>query len=66
VLLGGAVTSAFGWEAIFLINILLYPVFGVLALTAIGGGYETIRNSTDSALAAIAGDRLIDVGGHFG
>ena len=26
---------------------LLYPVFGVLALTAIGGGYETLRNATD-------------------
>ena len=26
---------------------LLYPIFGVLALTAIGGGYETLRNATD-------------------
>lgn len=43
---------------------LLYPVFGVLALSAVGGGYETIRNSTDGAVALAAGDRLIDVGGH--
>jgi pimeloyl-ACP methyl ester carboxylesterase len=43
---------------------LLYPVFGVLALAAVGGAYETVRNSTDPALAQVAGDRLIDVGGH--
>ena len=42
---------------------LLYPVFGVLALTAVGGGYETLRNATDAA-APLAGQRLIDVGGH--
>jgi pimeloyl-ACP methyl ester carboxylesterase len=43
---------------------LLYPVFGVLALAAIGGAYETVRNATDPALAQVAGSRLIDVGGH--
>jgi pimeloyl-ACP methyl ester carboxylesterase len=43
---------------------LLYPVFGILALAAIGGGYDTLRNSTDPALAQVAGDRLVDVGGH--
>jgi hypothetical protein len=43
---------------------LLYPVFGVLALVAIGGAYETVRNATDPALAQVAGSRLIDVGGH--
>jgi pimeloyl-ACP methyl ester carboxylesterase len=43
---------------------LLYPVFGVLALAAIGGGYETLRNATDPALAQVAGTRLFDVGGH--
>jgi pimeloyl-ACP methyl ester carboxylesterase len=43
---------------------LLYPVFGVLALAAIGGAYETLRNATDPALAEVAGDRLVDVGGH--
>ena len=44
--------------------LLLYPVFGFLALAAIGGGYETLRNATDPALDQIAGTRLIDVGGH--
>jgi thioesterase domain-containing protein len=43
---------------------LLYPVFGVLALAAVGGGYETLRGSTDHAAADLAGDRLVDVGGH--
>jgi pimeloyl-ACP methyl ester carboxylesterase len=43
---------------------LLYPVFGVLALVAIGGAYETVRNATDPALAQVAGSRMIDVGGH--
>jgi pimeloyl-ACP methyl ester carboxylesterase len=43
---------------------LLYPVFGVLALAAIGGGYETLRNATDPALAQVAGTRLFDLGGH--
>jgi pimeloyl-ACP methyl ester carboxylesterase len=43
---------------------LLYPVFGVLALAAIGGGFETLRDSTDHVAADVAGDRLIDVGGH--
>ena len=42
---------------------LLYPVFGVLALTAIGGAYETLRTATDHAAAPLAGSRLIDVGG---
>jgi pimeloyl-ACP methyl ester carboxylesterase len=43
---------------------LLYPVFGVLAIAAIGGAYETVRNATDPAPAVLAGSRLIDVGGH--
>ena len=43
---------------------LLYPVFGFLALVAVGGGYETLRNATDPALAQVAGSRLVDVGGH--
>ncbi|HEY8778798.1 MAG TPA: alpha/beta hydrolase, partial [Solirubrobacterales bacterium] len=43
---------------------LLYPVFGVLALAAVGGGYETLRGSTDRAAADLAGGRLLDVGGH--
>ena len=43
---------------------LLSPVFGVLALAAVGGGYETLRGATDRASAPVAGSRLIDVGGH--
>src|SRR3954469_24464407 len=42
---------------------LLYPIFGALALTAIGGGYETLANATDQPAADVAGSRLIDVGG---
>ena len=42
---------------------LLYPVFAVLALVAVGGGLETVREATDGATQATAG-RLIDVGGH--
>jgi pimeloyl-ACP methyl ester carboxylesterase len=42
---------------------LLYPIFGALALTAIGGGYETLANATDQPEAHVAGSRLIDVGG---
>src|SRR4030088_3676309 len=42
---------------------LLYPVFGVLALAAIGGGYQTVASSVDRASAAMPG-QLIDVGGH--
>ena len=42
---------------------LLYPVFAVLALVAVGGGLETVREATDSTTQATAG-RLIDVGGH--
>ena len=42
---------------------LLYPIFGALALTAIGGGYETLANATDHSVADVAGSRLIDVGG---
>jgi pimeloyl-ACP methyl ester carboxylesterase len=43
---------------------LLYSVFGVLALAAFGGAYETLHNANDPALAQVAGDRLVDVGGH--
>src|SRR4051794_14736884 len=42
---------------------LLYPIFGALALTAIGGGYETLASATDQPAAHVAGSRLIDVGG---
>lgn len=43
-------------------RVLLYPVFAVLLLTAVGGYYETLHTSGDSALAD--GHGLIDVGGH--
>src|SRR3954452_531209 len=42
---------------------LLYPIFAALALTAIGGGYQTPANATDQPVAHVAGSRLIDVGG---
>jgi len=43
---------------------ILYPVFAVLALVALGGGYETLRGATDPTVALAAGHRLVDVGGH--
>ena len=43
---------------------LLYPVFAVMALAAIGGSYETLQAGSDSGAAPVAGDRLVDVGGH--
>jgi pimeloyl-ACP methyl ester carboxylesterase len=43
---------------------LLYPVFGVLALAAVGGGYETVGDATAGGATAVGGDRMIDVGGH--
>lgn len=42
----------------------LYPVFAVLALAALGGAYEALRSSTDTAVADTTGHRLVDVGGH--
>jgi pimeloyl-ACP methyl ester carboxylesterase len=42
---------------------LLYPIFAVLALTAIGGGYATLRDATDTPVAHVAVSRLIDVDG---
>jgi pimeloyl-ACP methyl ester carboxylesterase len=42
----------------------LYPVFGVLALVAVGGGYETLASATSGAVADVPGHRLVDVGGH--
>ena len=43
--------------------LVLYPVFAALALSALGGAYETYRETTDSASSAMPG-RLVDVGGH--
>jgi pimeloyl-ACP methyl ester carboxylesterase len=42
---------------------LLYPVFGVLALASIGGGYQTVREAADANAYPMPG-QLIDVGGH--
>jgi len=42
---------------------LLYPVIGLLALAAIGGGYATVGATTDARAHPMAG-QLIDVGGH--
>jgi pimeloyl-ACP methyl ester carboxylesterase len=42
---------------------LLYPVLAVLALAAIGGGYETVREQADAAAYPMSG-QLVDVGGH--
>jgi pimeloyl-ACP methyl ester carboxylesterase len=44
-------------------RLLLYPVFGVLALAAVGGAYQTVAAAADRATAAKPG-QLVDVGGH--
>jgi pimeloyl-ACP methyl ester carboxylesterase len=44
-------------------NVVLYPVFVALALSAVGGTYETYRETRDAAIAEMPG-RLVDVGGH--
>ena len=41
----------------------LYLVFAILALSAVGGGYQTVGEATDSNAMPATG-RLIDVGGH--
>jgi pimeloyl-ACP methyl ester carboxylesterase len=42
---------------------LLYPVIGMLALAAVGGGYATVGAAADARAYPMAG-QLIDVGGH--
>jgi pimeloyl-ACP methyl ester carboxylesterase len=42
---------------------LVYPLLAGLALSAIGGAYETVRESIDAAAYPMPG-QLIDVGGH--
>jgi pimeloyl-ACP methyl ester carboxylesterase len=42
---------------------LLYPVLAVLGIAAIGGGYETVRESLDARTYPPPG-QLVDVGGH--
>ena len=41
----------------------VYPLLAVYALSAIGGGYQTIRESVDRRMNVAPG-RLFDVGGH--
>jgi pimeloyl-ACP methyl ester carboxylesterase len=43
--------------------LLLYPVFAILALAAVGGGHETVREAIDTSTYPIPG-QLIDVGEH--
>jgi len=43
--------------------LVLYPVFAALALSAIGGAYETYRETSDPSTGEMPG-RLVDVGGH--
>lgn len=45
-------------------RLLLYPVFAVLGLTALGGAYEALGNVTEGPAAEAAGHRLVDVGGY--
>ena len=44
-------------------RVILYPVLTLLLLAALGGGYETIRETMDEAAFAMPG-QLFDVGGH--
>jgi pimeloyl-ACP methyl ester carboxylesterase len=45
-------------------SLLLYPVFGVLALAATGCSYETVLSATEGPARLAPGQRLVDVGGH--
>src|SRR5215213_7811741 len=42
---------------------LLYPVLAMLMVAAVGGGYETVRESLDARIYPMPG-QLVDVGGH--
>jgi pimeloyl-ACP methyl ester carboxylesterase len=42
---------------------LLYPLFTILALASIGGGYETVREAVDAGTYPTSG-RMIEVDGH--
>lgn len=44
-------------------TLVLYPVFVALALSALGGAYETYAETSDPSVADMPG-RLVDVGGH--
>ncbi len=41
----------------------VYPLFGVYVLSALGGGYQTVRESLDRRMYVPPG-QLVDVGGH--
>jgi len=41
---------------------LVYPLLGIYAVCALGGGYETIREALDRRI--VAPGQLVDVGGH--
>jgi hypothetical protein len=41
--------------------VILYPLFAVLALAAVGGGYQTVRDTQDRSAYAMPG-QLVDVG----
>jgi pimeloyl-ACP methyl ester carboxylesterase len=43
--------------------VVLYPVFAALVLSAVGGAYESYRETTDPSASAMPG-RHLDVGGH--
>jgi pimeloyl-ACP methyl ester carboxylesterase len=43
--------------------LVLYPVFAALVVSAVGGGYETLREANEPSIATMPG-RLFDVGGH--
>jgi pimeloyl-ACP methyl ester carboxylesterase len=43
--------------------VILYPFLAVLLLAAVGGGYQTIRETLDRSAYAMPG-RLVDVGGY--
>lgn len=43
--------------------LVLYPVFAALSLSALGGAYETYRETTDPSAGEMPG-RLVDVGDH--
>ena len=44
-------------------TVALSPVLAVLMVAAVGGGYETVRESLDARIYPIPG-QLVDVGGH--
>lgn len=45
-------------------SLLLYPVFGVLALGATGCSYDTVMSASEDPAGLGAGQRLVDIGGH--